>query len=131
MKQLILLITYICIVVAGCRDEYGDAMKRLTAEQKQLDWIDTKMESIKQKAEKEIGEMDAKIDKILKSSMEVARYPELRELNKDSGDEVRRITDRIISLSKWEESNLAPWYAKRKEQMQRVEAARKAVDDAK
>lgn len=131
MKELILIVAGICIAGSGCRDNYGEAMKRLLAEQKQLDWLDGKIKEIEREAKELDESYDREMREIANEKHDYISEAVDTAVMKVTEARMKRITDRSIRDINRLADAKKPWLEKRRAQLKVVERAEKAVEDAR
>ena len=130
MTKSVALMTVLCVLVpVGCTggrdDAYDKAMRRLVAEQKQLDRIEKEIKEIEGDADKEDKEMTSNIHDLQFSGLpDPASQKESREI-------ISMILDAQTKLAIKTADKIAPFLELRAGQLQRVDDARKAADEAK
>jgi hypothetical protein len=114
------------LVATGCGrqvDSYDAAMRRLVAEQKQLDWIDTKIREIDESANKRVDELQKSAEDLAATSATLS--PEMGEKGLRTMEAMGGVQEQIFaSAGRLKE----PWVRKRAEQLKRIEDARRTVD---
>lgn len=128
-------------VLAGCSkseskttpqsDRYGDAMKVLVAEQKQLEWIDKQIKELDDEHERKQKEFKAKQDELFEVRLNSAVLPNADQRDKEWGKAFKAVDDRAVKEIQKYLDSVNPWRNKRRDQLERIEEARKAVDAAK
>jgi hypothetical protein len=98
-------------------------MKRLVAEQKQLDWIDSNIMEIDEATSKQVEELHTGAEELASNAAAVS--PEMGEKGIKVMEAMAGVQEQIISnASKRKE----PWLRKRAAQLERIDGARRAVD---
>jgi len=134
-----LLIAATCVLIAGCRDShpektqpkqqvtYDDAMKRLVAEQKQLEWIEGKIKEIEANRDYEIRQIHSERDQLLNFSGSGKHTQEETQKGPKWLEDYGNDEERVYNSAKEE---LSPWLKKQAEQNERIKDATKAADNA-
>lgn len=126
MNQYQSLLVVLCVLVpAGCGESYDQAMRRLVAEQKQLDRIDQQIKEIEAERDKGIGEWD---DRVLKLSAMASTGDPFA--SKELGGMIERQLQETKRLSELADRKTTPLYEEYARQRDRVDSARKAADEA-
>jgi hypothetical protein len=104
--------------------EYDKAMKRVVAEQKQLDWIEAKIKA----TEKEAKEKDEELFKEYMAVLDVIGLPGSTRTSEQNQKEMKEASKKKGEAQDRYAQELKIWNEKKAEQMKRLEAARKAAD---
>ena len=131
-KIPVLLLAFCCIASTGCRD-YGEAMKRLEAEEKQYDWIEKKIQDINDREAAKDKEIEAEYARRMKEIQDyAASSPEASEKSrKDSELELKAYSAKLNLNEQESIQDRKRWENVLNEQMKNVGDARKALDAAR
>ena len=118
------------LAMLGCGgSKYDEAMKRLVAEEKQLDWIESKIKAIDAKEANEMAD-------IQKSRLELTHN--MSELGSDPSEETKKtvldgmsdLTQRYLQITKTAANDRKPWQQMYADQFKVVTEAQRAVEEA-